>query len=153
MPNGGQAPGTASLYDNTVYDEHGNVILQVVSGQYLLTSPDGTVTSRSVSSTIQLVCGLQWAPSHAAMRDHAVRIGVCMLCREPPYRFPFRRRPRHGLVSLRRAKRCASCGRLICPQHRTMGPDGRWRCIVCARWHGWLMRLLRLLFSFKEDQR
>jgi len=151
MANGGQAPGTASLYDNTVYDEHGNVILQVVSGQYLVTTPDGTVTSRSVGSTIELVDGTQWSPAQAAVKDNPIRVGVCILCRHPPYQFPRRQKPRHGLVSLRRAKRCASCGRLICPHCRKMRTDGKWRCIVCYRRHWWRMLLLRLFFSFEED--
>lgn len=153
MANGGQLPGTASLYDNTIYDERGNVIFKTVTGQYLIHEPDGSMTSRSEGSTIELVDGTQWSPAQAAMKDNPIRVGVCQLCREPPYQFPFRAKPRHGIVSLRRAKRCAGsgCGRLLCPQHRKMGSDGRWRCTVCARRHWWRMLVLRLFFSFEED--
>ena len=152
MAIGGQLPGTASLYDNSVCDEDGNPILQVVSGQYIVTEPDGTMTSRSINSTIELMDGLQWSPALAALKDRPIRVGVCQFCRYPPYRFPVRARPKHGLVSMRRAKRCASCGRLMCPKHRKMGTDGKWRCPVCSRRHGWRMLLLRLFFSFDEKE-
>jgi len=151
MPNGGQPPGTASLYDNTIYDEHGKPILQITSGQYIVTEPDGTMTSRSISSMFPLVCGLSWSPLEAARKDNPIRIGICPLCRHPPYRFPIRPKPRHGLVSMRRAKRCVSCGRLICPQHRKMGADGQWRCTGCSRWYRLRTALLGLFFRYEEN--
>lgn len=75
-----------------------------------------------------------------------IDLGLCRLCRNPPYTFPHRRRPTHGLVRLDRAHTC-SCGAVICTRHAKFGSDGRWRCIPCARWHSFWDFLLGLFFT------
>ena len=143
-------PGAGSVFQNRVYDDEGNVIMEMTSGQYMVREPDGSFITRNENSTISLMDGLEWCPLMAT-GPQPIRIGVCTLCRNPPYQFPVRHGPKHGLVSMRRAKRCASCGRLLCPIHRRKCSDHKWRCPACSRKHRAKTILFRVFFSLEQE--
>ncbi|MBL1216577.1 MAG: hypothetical protein D8M59_03695 [Planctomycetes bacterium] len=131
--------------DNVIYDNDGTEILRITASEMTIQMPDGTLEHRKKHENLILADGTSW---NAAMlyAQPPVQIGACAQCRKPPYSFPFRAKPSHGLVRLTRAKTCPDCGTLTCPKHRTRCSDGRFRCTVCAR--KWRLResILGLFF-------
>ena len=133
------------------YDDEGQSVLEIGAGQYILHFQDGTEVDRKTSQSFQLECGLQFTPamSHG---QQPVLIGICQLCRRPPYRFPFRKAVKHhGLVSMARSRRCRRCGKLLCPNHYRRCRDNRYRCISpCTNIYN-IRRLVRRLFFTVEE--
>lgn len=140
-------PITNQVYRTVVTDENGQPILEITAGEYMI--PDGNgMTILKNGQSILLMDGTEWNPAMAIQQG--VKLACCELCRHPPFRFPFRERPRHGLVS--KWKRCVRCGRAICPRHRHRTSDGSWRCSHCR--HGifhWLREILLRLFTYTEE--
>lgn len=144
-------PTTNQVNRTVVADHQGRPILVLTGGEYMVHEQDGSITVRKEGHSIELMDGTAWYPAMSA-GPQGVKLGCCELCRHPPYRFPFRELPRHGLVS--KWKRCARCGQLVCPRHRRPGADGKWRCVRCKRmaWLDWLKEaVLGFFFSTEED--
>ena len=142
------APGADQTVRTVLWDALGNPIVEVGAREYMVHRPDGSVATERINSSILLMDGTMW---HPGMRD--VRLGVCKLCREPPYTFPFRQGPMHGLVSLTPggAVKCARCGMILCPAHARRCSDNRLRCPSCAQ-RGTLRRFFeRIFWTTDED--
>lgn len=123
----------------TVVRDGDEEIARFTATEMTLRHPDGKIEHSRLHENLILSDGTSF---NAAMMfaQPPVQIGVCRLCRRPPYTFPVRDRPTHGLVRLTRAKTCAHrhCGSLCCPKHRTRCSDGQYRCTRCARtWFWW----------------
>jgi len=146
MPNRHNMTGANQSVETELLDHEGNVILEIVAREYMVHEPDGSITTKRLNQSIELMCGLQWHPGLASGAD-GLLIGVCELCRHPRYRFPFRDAPRHGLVSLAKAHQCIGCGLLLCPRHQKMGADGQVRCPTCGRRHTLKRGVLRIFFK------
>ena len=130
-------------------DDQGNPMVQMSAGEYMVHNPDGSITVLRENRSIQLMCGLQWYPG---MTDgqKIISVGVCELCRNPPYTFPLRNKPRHGLVSMDRARQCSGCGLLLCPRHQSR--HGRQTfCPSCSRRYRLKNVLLRIFFRIEEE--
>ena len=119
-----QVPPTSDHAGVILWDAEGRPVLEVWDSEYVIHEPGPSVSSRKLSNLLQLMCGTVW---HPRMLDK-VPVGVCQLCREPPYTFPRRSRPRHGIVSRKMARICVDCGTLACPKHIRQ-VDGAWRCV------------------------
>ena len=141
-----QLPTASQVFRTVLSDEQGMPILDVSAGEYMVHDPHGNITIRKENHSILLMDGLEWCPAQAAQ----IRVGVCECCRHPPYRFFFRERPRHGLLSMAKAKRCTACGLLLGPRHRHLGHDGRWRCVRCGRSRRLKDFFLGIFFSTEE---
>ena len=130
--------GVDQIWQTVLFDDDGKPILEVSDSEYVVNGPNGEVTIKRLNSSIQLMCNSQWHPG-----PDAEPLGVCELCRKPPYKFPFRDKPKHGLVSLKYARRCSRCySRLLCPKHVRI-IDRRFYCPSCA-----LICRLKRLFIF-----
>jgi len=124
-----------------ITDAQGNIVLEIGTHEYSVMHSDGSLTQRKITETIPLVCGTIWTPATK------FPIGVCELCRQPSF---FNRRS-HGLVSLSRAKMCATCGQLCCPKHRKLGKDQKWRCLRHHSSHQ-LRNLLHPIFFEQREE-
>jgi len=130
-------------------DINGAVILEIGLDDYLLQHPDGSISQHRVSDNIQLVDGLIWNPGMLITKPPTY-VGICHLCRHPPF-VGLRREPAtHGIVSLARAKMCFRCGILCCPRHRR-NVSGKWVCLSCAGKSHIKDFFLSLLFRSEED--
>ena len=115
------------VIETILRDIDGSPILELRYGEYIVRLPDGTQQMRKTGESILLSCGTMWNPGMMAR----VPVGVCDACRHPEFRGLRREAPRHGTVTLQRARMCASCGRLCCPRHfRRL--DGHLLCLKCA---------------------
>lgn len=114
---------------NTVYDEHGNVILKLGMHVYTVTLGDGSTQTYKNSENIQLCDGHVW---NGAQGAQGLFVGVCEDCRRSHFSWSeLKMQPAsHGLCLARNLKRCL-CGRPICGKHRVLGGDGHWRCLSC----------------------
>ena len=141
------APSTQQTITTFLVATDGTVIGQVPASERMTQSPSGPITVDKQHSSVLLMDGTFW---HPGMRN--VRLGVCQLCREPPYTFPFRKKPQHGLVSLAPGGgvNCAGCGMILCPAHARRGADSRSRCPSCAR-GGAFRRFFEWLFWATEE--
>ncbi|MFC1805380.1 hypothetical protein ACFL09_00170 [Planctomycetota bacterium] len=128
-------------------DEDGSVILEMGYEDFIITNPDGSVTQQKISRSIRLACGTMWNPL-MMMAKPPILVGVCGQCRR---RRLFRKPSSHGIVVLRRASYCAGCGVLLCPKHRKLCRDRKWRCRSCARKFGF-RRMLSGVFFVCEDE-
>ena len=140
--------GVDQIWRTILWDNEGKPILEVSSGEYVVHHPDHSIDIQHSNNSIQLMCMQFWQPGPKAQP-----LGVCELCRYPPYTFPFRKKPKHGLVSLKCAKYCSgSCRRLLCPQHAHLCKDRRYRCPSCV-WKYRLGQFLKgLLFRYEEEK-
>jgi len=143
-----QVPPSSDHIGAILWDADGRPILEMWASEYVIHEPaDGSVSARKLNTFVELMCGTMW---HPGMAQH-VPVGVCQLCREPLYTFPFRERPRHGIVSLRRGSSvCARCGALACNRH--LGHlDGQSLCLPCLRRHRSLSFLRRIFFRCEDE--
>jgi hypothetical protein len=127
----------------TIYDADGNPILIIGERSSTIMAPDKSISRLEYSDSILLVDGLSWTPAMASGAN-PVYLTSCQRCREPPIWLPGRRRGTHGLLSVRNARVCASCGAVTCPRHRRF-VLGAWRCHDCVPWV-LLRRILKLVF-------
>jgi hypothetical protein len=142
-----QIPPTSDHAAVALWLADGRPCLEICgTSEWIIHEPDGSVSTRKLDTLIELMCGTMW---HPGMADK-VPVGVCTLCRQPPYTFPHREPPRHGIVSRKMARTCVDCGVLACPKH-VLKVDGRWRCVRCARKHRRLS-ILRGLFFVADDE-
>ena len=121
------------LTNETVIYDGDEEVARIKGSDITIRHPNGALEQRKLHDNLLLVDGTNF---NAAMMFSTPRvdIGVCRPCRRPPYTFPFRKQPTHGLMRLTRAKTCA-CGVLCCPKHRHRCADGRYRCPRCLwRW-------------------
>ena len=142
------APGTQQTITTFLFDTDGYVIGQVGAEECMTQGPSGCIVVAKRNTSVLLMDGTFW---HPGMRN--VRLGVCGLCREPPYTFPFRKKPQHGLVNLAPGGgvNCAGCGMILCPAHAKRGADRRPRCPSCAR-GGAFRRFFQWLFWATEEE-
>ena len=144
----GQRPTIAppSTYAREVLkDDEGNVILEVGHDDYMVVLPNRPIEQHEVSTSIMLMCGSMWNPG-----DENVQLGVCHDCRRPGFHWLRREKPRHGLVSLRAARLC-TCGKLLCPRHRTWCEwDRKWRCRSCMKGFR-VRRFFQAIFCTTEE--
>ena len=130
-------------------DVHGEAILELGLDDYMVQHSDGSITQHKISTNIQLVDGTQWNPG-MLVTNPPVYIGVCELCRNPPFLGLGRERPTHGICTLARAKMCTDCGLLCCPRHRSkLGED--WLCPSCRRRHRFRGFFGSIFFSTEDD--
>lgn len=141
-----QVPPSSDHTGAILWSSDGQPILEMWSSDYMIHEPDGSISTRKLNTAIELMCGTMWHPGIA----DRIPIGVCQLCRQPPYTFPFRERARHGIVSRKMARTCVDCGRLACPKHIRQ-VDGAWRCVQCAGKHR-ALSFLRSIFFRCEDE-
>ena len=125
-------------------------IARITASEIMVRHPDGRTDHRKLHPNEVLDDGTSLNPAMLFGQD-PVELAICRLCRNPPYRFPRRARPRVGLIRLSNAKRCANkhCGVLCCPKHRVLCSDSRHRCTSCAR--AWFWRQLFLGCFFTEE--
>lgn len=145
----GQLPHIAPivLTNETVIYDGDEEVARITGTDITIRQPDGALEQRKLHDNLVLVDGTNF---NAAMMFGTPRvdIGVCRLCRRPPYTFPFCKRPTHGLVRLARAKACV-CGTLCCPKHRHRCADGRYRCPKCT-WRWRLRQCIVWIFCVQE---
>ena len=142
------APNTNII--TTITDLHDNTIVEVRQDGYLVIEKDGSITSYSNSRSIQLVDGSTWNPDMLRAKP-PIYVGVCEICRNPGFSLFRKQYKTHGLVAMSRAKLCATCGILCCPQHRVLCSDKRWRCIKHAKTFRLKSLLKPLFFERLED--
>ncbi len=135
-----------NLFRTVLRDEDGTIILEIIAGESLLTEPDGSITHIHDNTSIKLVDGPLWYPGKPN-----VDVGVCSFCRKPPWKFPVRDKPTHGIVSLPNTKHC-TCGKLLCPRHTHNSTDHKFRCPVCQRKYQF-RHTLWFLFTATEETR
>ncbi len=137
------------ISQTTIHDVNGNPVLIIGERVCTVIEPDGTISRLQHLDSIQLVDGLAWSPAMAS-GSNPVLLTTCPMCREPPVSL-FRREPAtHGLLSVRNARVCTSCGQVTCPRHRKLVGRG-WRCPSCARWAS-LTRLIKpIFFSLHQE--
>ena len=129
-------------------DEEGNPFLVIGAEKITVIGAQGEVSEYTRESVIRLEDGLMWSPSMLKWAS-PVALTTCAVCRGPKVSLFRRVSPRHGLVSVRNARPCAYCGRVLCPQHRRWVGDG-WRCKPCSRTYI-LKEAIRPLF-FREER-
>lgn len=137
------APNQISI--NTIRDKHGNIVLEASQNEYVVISKDGTITSYTQYNNITLVCGTIWNPTMMYAKP-PILVGVCETCRESR----LLKARTHGLVAMHMAKLCV-CGALVCPSHRRLGKDGKWRCPGCHSKYMIKNLLKPLFFKRIED--
>lgn len=88
-----------------------------------------------------------------ATANPPIYLGQCGLCPNPPWTFPFRRRPTTGLVTMDMdsTAHCTSCGLLLCPSHQRE-IDGSVLCIVCARRSKFWRFVNRIFFERTDEE-
>ena len=127
------------------YDENGNPILTTSSTHEVGQLPDSTEYDRKTNQTIQLMDGLQYHPA-MSVGQNPIYIATCAICRNPK----LTRKTSHGLVSLPAARRCARCGKTLCPRHSKTLDNNESYCIrPCAKIYKF-KRFLKSIF-FRED--
>ena len=135
----------------TLHDLHGNVILEVGYEEYMIVNPDGSITQQRNHENIQTVDGSCWNASFLAAKPPLL-LGCCQDCRAPRFLGLSRHEPSHGIVILRRAKLCASCGRLCCPSHIRRCPGDRLRRRrPCALKYRLTTMLKSLVYAYREE--
>ena len=144
QPNFQSAP-VISQTESVIHDKNGDEILRLGASEFTMRFPDGRIERHKVSESIILADGTNFNVG-MMYTSPPIQIGVCSLCRRPPYSFPFRDTPSHGLVRLTRAKTC-TCGALCCTRHRRLCSDGRYRCLPCARRWSWKEAVLSIFFA------
>ena len=140
-------PSANNVVQTLLCDEYGNPLVILSATELVITLPNGDIQSFRSNQSLLLSCGTMWHPALWPKNP----IGVCSVCRHPQYIFPFRERPSHGLVSLRKAMLCVSCGQLLCPRHRKAGSDRRWRCPSCHKKSA-IRRLFSWIFFSSEEE-
>lgn len=139
--------GVNQLWQTLYWDDRGRPVLQVAAGQYVIHEPGKPIIIQNATHGIQLMCGLVYHPG-----PKAPPLVVCELCRHPPYRFPFRDQPRHGLTSLQYSAVCAGrgCGRRLCPRH-AIAVTGNTYCPDCSTWARVRQLFTYILFRFEDE--
>ena len=110
---------------------NGELILQIGFDDYIVVQPNRSISQYKISANIALVDGTFFNPS-LLLAKPPIYIGVCELCRHPPFLGLGRKKATHGIVTLARARICADCGLLCCPKHRSKH-SGDWLCPSCRR--------------------
>ena len=137
------------INQTTIHDVNGDPVLSIGERAYTVIEPDGTISRLQLLDNIQLVDGLAWSPSMAS-GPNPVFLTTCPTCREPPISL-FKHEPAtHGLLSVRNARVCTSCGQITCPRHRRLVGRG-WRCLSCARWAGLARVIKPIFFSLQRE--
>jgi hypothetical protein len=131
--------------DTIIRDINGEIIATLTAEEMTVHYPDGRVVNRKKLENIELVDGTGFNAG-MMLANPPVQIGVCHFCRHPPYTFPVRDKPTHGLIRLSRAKTC-TCGMLCCRKHRQLCRDGIVRCPPCTRRWFWKEAVLGIFFS------
>ncbi|MGD2111548.1 MAG: hypothetical protein PVI86_19400 [Phycisphaerae bacterium] len=144
QPNFQGAP-VISQTDSVIRDKNGEEILRIGAGEFTICYPDGRIERHKVSTNIILTDGTNFNVG-MMYANPPVQVGVCSLCRHPPYSFPIRQAASHGLVRLTRARTC-TCGTLCCVRHCKLCTDGRFRCLRCARKWSWKEVISRVFFA------
>ena len=139
--------GVNQSWQTLYWDDRGRPVLEISAGQHIIHEPDGSVTIQHANHRIQLMCGDVYSSG-----PKAPPLVVCEMCRHPPYRFPFRDRPRHGLTSLKHSALCQGrrCGRRLCPRH-TITISGRTYCPACSIWARVKELATRILFKCEDE--
>ena len=142
-------PPAKQQIQTVIYDREGNPVLTIGVEERVVAGPDG-VSVQKISRNIELEDGQTW---NAAMLGgpKPVRVGLCQACRQPGVSI-LRAKSTHGLVALENARRCAGrCGALLCPRHRKLCRDGKYRCRACARAYAFKYLLQRIFFTYEEE--
>jgi hypothetical protein len=136
MSNGRHSnTGTNQRTTTVLRDINRDPILEIGLEEYIVRHADGSITFYRRSDNIQLADGTQWNPGFLTTNP-PVFVGVCQQCRMFSFRSLHIRKPCHGITTLGRAKLCADCGILCCPNHRILSTrDQKWRCLGCAKKH------------------
>lgn len=130
MPQQTPMPPVYKAIKTLVVDKAGNPVVMLKYREIIIVRPNGSTKEYKAGANIELVDGTVFNVGMLA-GPRPVRLAVCELCREPPYTFPRRSEPTHGLCAT--GHRCRDCGRWSCPGHCEADPCGRWRCTLCAR--------------------
>ena len=139
--------GVDQIWQTILLDDEGKPLLEISAGEYIVHGPKGEITIRRSNCSIQLMCKQLWHPG-----PKAEPLGVCELCRKPPYKFPFREKPKHGLVTLKHANYCSgSCHLLLCPKHARYIND-QFYCPSCAAKYRAKHVMTSLFFRYEEER-
>ncbi len=129
-----------------MFTQDGIPILGMSDHKYVITEPNGNVTSHEKKHRIALMDGTLWSPYSKSVELG----GVCDICRDPPFKMFGSESPAHGLCSKSGFRRCSACGAGTCPRHRRRN-EGAWLCPTCTR-RSWVTRIIRaLLFKRVDD--
>jgi hypothetical protein len=134
--------------DTVVRDTDGEEVVRLSATEFTVRYPDGRLESRKLHENLVLCDGTSFNAS-MLFANPPVQIGVCRYCRRPPYRFPWREAPTHGVLRLTRARTCSGhrCAVLCCSRHRMLCSDGRYRCLRCSRRWAWKEFVLGIFFE------
>lgn len=144
MPPANPQPQIVESVETVILDQNGDELLRIAAREITILQPGSNdVTKTKIHENIVLVDGTNW---NAAMlfSQPPVHIAACRICRDPPWTFPCRERPSHGLMRL--TKPVCPCGQLCCPRHLRRCSDGRSRCLRCTRKFFWKSLLLNLFY-------
>ena len=113
-------------YVTEITDAYGVPILVITSREMFLDDGNGKTHKLHYNALVQLCDGTTW---HTGLLKgpNPKLPGVCEFCRRPPYRFPWRDRPRHGVAA--RVETLRSC-RGLCQPHAcfSVSASCRGRC-------------------------
>ena len=129
-------------------DIDGQAIIDIGYRDYSVHTPNG-LEHHQIGTCIQTVDGRQWSPLQLRAQP-PVHVGVCTLCRKPPFRWIGRESPTHGIVTLQQARTCVDCGKLCCPKHFKRGRDGKYRCRPCSSKRRFKAKLKSIFFTHVE---
>jgi hypothetical protein len=135
--------------ENVIRDVHGHEVLRTTTQSVMTTYPSGQADQVQRFETVLLADGTNLSPGMLGKPEN--QLVVCPYCKDQPYSFPLRPPSSHGLIRFAPAKTCVACGQMVCSAHRTLGSDGKWRCVHCARKHARRSIFMSLLFSTEEQ--
>lgn len=142
------APAFNEHAELVLRDEHGRPFLVIGQDKVAVIGPNGEMAEQSREDAIMLVDGLLWTPQMLKW-SNPVLVTTCAECRNPRRSLLRPERASHGLLSVRNARSCARCGRVLCPRHRRW-EDGGWHCHDCAKTNRF-KKAVRWLF-FREEE-
>ena len=142
------APSSFNEFRETILcDEQGQPILVNSSDKVTLFGPNNEMSEHTHDTGIRLVDGLIWFP-YMMRWTHPILLTTCSICRNPPVSIFRPEKATHGLLSVRNARVCVSCGSVSCSRHRQLLDKG-WYCIHCAG-KARITRFITSLF-FREE--
>jgi hypothetical protein len=130
-------------------DIDGEVVLDIGYTDFTVQT-NNIIQQYQIGAYIQTVDGRQWSPIQLRSQP-PVYVGICSLCRKPPFRWWGHEKPTHGVVTLQSAHTCVECGQLCCPRHFRKGRDGNYRCRPCSSRRRLKAKVKSIFFTNVEE--
>lgn len=135
----------SQIIENRLYDAQGQLAFEIRAGEYTTYNLDGSSITKKSYQGIGLVCGSVYQGGSKML------LAICEDCRYPPYRFPWRYKPRHGVFNQKLGHRCAGhhCGKQLCPRD-AIRYHHHYYCLSCFRKERIKTWFLKIFTSTKE---